>query len=66
MVQEPLQAHFASSGDFEDLLISALLWLEMMVLTLLMQLYLSLRVFRLKILYRGFDLGRCWLMRERK
>ena len=33
-----LDAHFVSSGDFEDLLISALLWLEVMVVTLVVQL----------------------------
>lgn len=29
-----LEAHFVSSGEFEDLLISALMWLEVMVVTL--------------------------------
>ena len=33
-----LEAHFVSSGDFEDLLISALFWLEVMVVTLVVQL----------------------------
>jgi len=32
-----LEVHFVSSGGFENLLISALVWLEMMVLTLLTQ-----------------------------
>ena len=33
-----LEANFVLSGDFEDLLISALLWLKVMVVTLLVQL----------------------------
>ena len=33
-----LESHFVSSGDFEDLLLSALLWLEVMVVTLVVQL----------------------------
>ena len=37
-VELQLQAHFFLQGDFEDLQISILLWLEMMVLTLLLQL----------------------------
>ena len=50
-----LQAHFVLSRDKEHLLISALLWLEMMVLRLFTELQLSLRKSRLKILRRGFD-----------
>ena len=52
MRQESL---FVLSRDKEHLLISALLWLKMMVLTLFTELQLSLRMSRLKILSRGFD-----------
>ena len=45
---------------------TALLWFEIMAFTLFIQLWLSLRVFRLRILCRGFDLRKCLSIKVRK
>ena len=44
----------------------ALFWLEIIVFTLLMQLQLILRVFRLKILCKGCDFGKRLPIKVRK
>ena len=57
---------FLSLSEFVDLPITVLLWLDIIDLTLFMQLWLNLRVFRLKILWRGLDFGKCWSIKERR
>ena len=75
LLQFPSMGHFSgfrqlqfflSLSEFVDLLITVLLWFDIIDLTLFMQLQLNFSVFRLKILCSGFDFGKCWLMRERK
>ena len=48
---------FSSLSEFVDFLITDLLWLDIIDLTLFMQLYINLIVLRLKILCRGLDFG---------